>query len=264
MPTYALLGATGATGSAILRCLLEQPPKDLALNILVRNKAKLDKAFPLLQTTEAFAIDVTEGTPSDGAALQRSLKGASVVFMCIATNVSTRGVSLSYDTTRAIIDALEALREEQGTSYIKPTILQLRTASLNEVFIAHHSWQQRFGCTAASFCLHYVYSDLDRAAKLLQSSAASMPECLDYVFVDPPALHDADGTTRTGYELVMKGEGTDGVSYADLGAAFCEIAEKREKFLGQGVGVSATGKVNETWGVLIGYLSGGVKARFFG
>lgn len=244
----------------MLRYLLEAPPKALALNIFVRNKAKLDKAFPGLERG-TMPISVIEGTPGDVNALQRSLKGASVVFMCIATNVSKPGTTVAYDTTASIIDALRVLQRTQGTSYTKPTILQLRTASLNKTFVSHYSWLQYH---AIWFCLYYCYADLDRAAKLLRSTAANTPELLNYVFVDPPALHDADGTTRTGHELVTEREGSSGVNYADLGAAFCEIAEKRDQFKGRGVGVSATGKVNETWGVLIGYLSAGAKARVFG
>lgn len=262
MPTYALLGATGSTGSAILRCLLEEPPKDLTLNIFVRNKAKLTKAFPGLENTTAFSANVIEGTPSDNVALQQSLKGANVVFMCIATNESTRGMTMSYDTTTAITNALKALQQEQGaSSYTKPTILLLRSATLNETFVAHYSW---FQYHAVWFALNYVYSDLDRAGKLLESSAADSPELLEFIFVDPPSIHDPDGTTRTGHKLYTTGKGTSVLSYADLGAAFCEVAERRNEFKGQGVGVSATGHVNETWNVLFKYLSGGAKARIFG
>ena len=49
MPTYTLLGATGSTGSAILRCLLSQPPRDLTLKVLVRTKSKLLTLFPGLE-----------------------------------------------------------------------------------------------------------------------------------------------------------------------------------------------------------------------
>lgn len=258
MPTYALLGATGSTGSAILHCLLEQPPKDLTLNIFVRNKAKLVKAFPGLENTAAFAVKVIEGSPNNTTALQESLKGASVIFMCIATNESKRGTSVAYDTTTAIIDALILLQKEQDASaYTKPAILFLRSTSLNETFAGHYSWLQYY---VIWFCLNYVYSDLDRAAKLLPES----PELLEYVYVDPPAIHDPDGTMRTGHELYTTGAGTPGLNYADLGAAFCEIAERRDEFVGQGVGVAATGHVRETWAVNIGYLSRGAKARVFG
>ena len=34
------------------------------------------------------------------------------------------------------------------------------------------------------------------------------------------------------------------LSYADLGVAFCEIAERRDEFAGMGVGVFRTGEIN--------------------
>ena len=52
--------------------------------------------------------------------------------------------------------------------------------------------------------------------------------------------------------------------YADLGAAFCEVAERREEFKGQAVLVSSVGEVTETWGVLAGYLSQGAVGRVWG
>lgn len=262
MPTYALLGATGGTGSAILRCLLEEPPQNLTLNVFIRNKAKLIKAFPDLESTTAFTLNIIEGLPTESTSLQRSLKGADVVFMCIATNESKPGMSIAYDTASLVVAALQDLRKEVGASYTTPTILQLRTASLNETFVAHYPWlQHKF----IFFCLHHVYEDLDRGCKLLQSAAAETPGLLDYIFADPPAIHDPDGTTRTGHKLVFKAEDQPPcLSYADLGAGMCELAERREEFKGMGVGVAATGKVNETWGILAGYLGAGARARVIG
>ena len=52
--------------------------------------------------------------------------------------------------------------------------------------------------------------------------------------------------------------------YADLGAAFCEVAERRAEFREQAVLVSSVGKVTETWGILAGYLSRGAKGRVWG
>ncbi len=105
MPTYALLGATGSTGSAILRCLLSQPPKHLTLNIFVRSRSKLRKAFPDLESTTAFKANIIEGIPSDTTATQECLKDVNVVMACIGSNYSTPGISLIYDTATAIIDA---------------------------------------------------------------------------------------------------------------------------------------------------------------
>ncbi len=262
MPVYALLGATGATGTAILRCLLSESPADLRLNIFVRSKGKLLKAFPQLQSTSAFPLNIIEGPITDQAALQQCLEDSDVIFMCIATNISAPGTSVSYDTASAIIDSLSALRQNQYTTYKAPTILQLRSASLNTNLSVT-------GSGFVHFCLYYVYADLEHACTLYETTAKDLPGLLDYVYVDPPAIHDADGTERTGYRLLTpETQRTEpystSLSYADLGAAFCEVAERREEFLGQSVVVSATGKVKETWGVLLGYIFQGAKGRLFG
>ncbi|MCJ1396245.1 hypothetical protein MMC18_009134 [Xylographa bjoerkii] len=261
MATYALLGATGSTGSAILRCLLEKPPPRLKLQIFVRSKSKLLNAFPDIEGKAPFTVDIIEGTPDDSAALQKCLQGANVVFMCIATNQCTRGLSICYDTTSAIVDALKVLRQKQASSYAVPTILQLRSVNSNptlapkESVIAH---------SIIRYCLYYVYADLDRGCELLTKTKTEDPALLDYIFVDPPGLHDADGTTRTGHELLVTELPKMNLSYADLGAAFCEVAERRNEFKGMGVAVSATGPVNLTSSTLLGYVLTGLKARWIG
>lgn len=261
MPTYALLGATGSTGSAILRCLLSQPPKHLTLNIFVRSKSKLRKAFPDLESTTAFKTNVIEGIPSDATATQKCLEDVDVVMACIGSNYSTPGISLIYDTATAIIDALEVHRKTRGSAYQTPTIIQLRTASLNPIYEAALPWLAR---QLVSFCFYYIYEDLDRACKRLASSAEDSPGLLDYIFIDPPAIHDADGTTPTGYKLILDEKQDGALSYADLGAAFCEVAERRDEFVGKAVGVTATGTVNLTVGTLVGYMVTGAKGRIWG
>jgi len=261
MPTYALLGATGSTGSAIVRSLLSKSPKDLTLNIFVRSRSKLLKAFPDLESKTAFKINFFEGTPSDTTATQECLKDVDVVMACIGSNLSTPGITIIYDTATAIIDALEVHRKTQGSAYRTPTIIQLRSVSLNPTYKAATPWLAHKFVT---FCFHYVYADLDRACKLFASTAASSPGLLNYIFVDPPSIHDADGTTPTGYELMLDGKQEPALSYADLGAAFCELAERKDEFAGKEVCVSATGAVNLTWGVLVGYMATGIKGRIWG
>ncbi|MCJ1435053.1 hypothetical protein MMC27_004423 [Xylographa pallens] len=261
MATYALLGATGGTGSAILRYLLEAPPPRLQLQIFVRSKSKLLKAFPNLESKPPFRVAITEGTPDDPAALQTCLRGASVVFMCIATNQCTPGLSICYDTTSAIIGALKALRQEQAASYAAPTILQLRSVNSNPTLAPKGS---AIGHAVIRYCLHYVYADLERGCDLLAQTAADDPALLDYVFVDPPGLHDVDGTTRTGHELLVTELPKMNLSYADLGAAFCEVAERRKEFKGMGVAVSATGPVTLTSSTLVGYVLTGLRSRWLG
>ena len=264
MPTYALLGATGSTGSAILRSLLSQPPKDLTLNAFARSKAKLLTAFPELEKSDGsngFNINIIEGLPSDEAKMQECLNDADVVMTCIASNYSSPGMSLIYDTTAAIVAALKREQESLGADYKPPTIIQLRSISLNPILSAVEPW---FARNMASFAFYYVYKDLERAGDLLVGSAAAEPKLLDYIFVDPPSIHDADGTTPTGYKLVLEPPLEQVLSYADLGKAFCEVAGRRDEFLGRGIGVSATGHVQQTWGTLMGYMAAGIKGRILG
>ena len=257
MPTYALLGATGSTGSAILRHLFSHPDEDITLNVFVRSRARLEEAFPNIDMTTTFQINFFQGTPNDTAVLQQCLKDVDVVMACIGSNVSTPGISLITDTANAIISALKFHQQAQGSAYDPPTIIQLRSLSLNPVLKARQPYLAQI---MAPFCFHYVYADLEQACNLFANS----PELLSYIFIDPPSIHDAGGKTPTGYRLVLDEDQAPAISYSDLGAAFCEVAERREEFRGKSIGVTATGAVNETWGVLMGYMASGAKGRIWG
>jgi oxidoreductase AflX len=261
MPTHALLGATGATGSAVLRCYLDVPPKDLTLNIFIRSKEKLLKAFPNLESTSSIRISITEAPLTDNQALQTCLRGAEVVHMCIATNDAKPGNSVSQDGAHAITAALTALEATQPSSYVKPTILVIRAAPLNPEVEGH---MPALVSRWLWFVLYHVYSDLEKASKIYENATMGL---LDYVFVDPPALFDAEGPERTGHRLILggdTGEASAGVNYADLGAAFVEIADRKAEFVGKSVGVSATGKVREEWRTLLWYQLVDLKGRVWG
>jgi hypothetical protein len=264
MPTYALLGATGSTGSAIIQQLLVQPPKDLTLKVFVRSPAKLRKAFPDIDRTTVFKVEITEGTPSDSAALQSCLRGADVIFACIGTNESTPNVSIIHETADAVVKALEARKTSEGTDYKAPTLIQLRSMSVNKTLSKHEPYLLR---NMVWFCFYYAYSDIVRACEQVIEPAAAR-SVLKYIYVDPPALHDPDRTAPpTGHELLMEdgGRAPKGeITYADLGAAFCEAAERREELAGKAVAPSATGPVKLTWGILMGYMVTGIKGRVWG
>jgi hypothetical protein len=264
MPTHALLGATGATGSAILRALLANPPPNFHLNILVRSKSKLFKAFPDLENTTSIKLAITEAQVSDTKAMTAVLRSAEVIHMVVATNESSPGCHIAQDAAAAVITALRTLSAEQGEKYIMPTVLVIRTASLSPAFQQQQGWLlHKF----VWFALYHCYTDLDLACKQYAEVAVAEKGLLEYIYVDPPAIHDADGTAPTGYELIVdssKGKQSDCLNYADLGVAFVEIAVRKNEFLRASVAVSATGKVKETWGTLAGYLAWGVKGRVVG
>lgn len=264
MPRYALLGATGSTGKAVLNSLLSQqqqpPPLDLELHILVRSKEKLLKQIPSLSetltTNQPFPIKIFEGNVTDPVNLQKCLEGAEVVFVCVAQNYGTRETSIANDTATILIESLKKLQSQQGPAYKKTTIIQNRSTTLNPALSAHApSLIHAF----VYFCLYYIYSDLERACENYQLAAKEDPQLLDYIFVDAPTLHD--DPHRTGYRLISDEKQSDVLGYADLGDAFCEIASRRGELVFLGVGVSATGKVKTDWGTILRYLFFGLRTR---
>jgi hypothetical protein len=256
MPTYALLGATGATGSSVLCHLLQTQPADLVINVLVRSKPKLLQAFPgLLESPSSQPqVHVVQGDCTDNAALDECLRSASVVFMCVAQNSSAAGTSICADTAAAVIDALRRRRRAEGRRRYQPcTAIQLRSASLNSVLAAQ---VPRAVHALVCFCLSAAYADLRRACEH-HYPRAHREDLLRYVLVDPPTLHDARGATRTGHRLILAEAQSTALSYADLGAALCEVAERGAEFQSRAVGVTATGHVRQNWAVLVGYLIDG-------
>ena len=238
------------------------------MNLFVRSASKLHAIFPDLESKNGLTVNIFTGIASDTAELSACLENADVVFACIGSNYSTYGQSIIRDTAAAVIDALESLRRKspinRNGTWKAPTVIQLRSASLNPALSMMVPW---YGRMMAHFCFYYNYADLDRASALLASAADGASPLLQYILVDPPSIHDPQGTQATGYRLILSDDKdlkqTPVLSYADLGVAFCECAERREELKGREVGVSATGKVKETWNVLIWYILAGAKGRIW-
>ncbi|EME42945.1 hypothetical protein DOTSEDRAFT_153162 [Dothistroma septosporum NZE10] len=265
MVRYALMGATGATGTAILRHLLQEPANDQNVNVYVRSKAKLLDKFPDLETQAPFPTKIYEGSNTDRTVLKQCLHDVDVICMCIATNVSTPGESRFTDTANAVTDALLDLKKEQASSYKTPSILILRASILNPTFSpARKGYFESF----LMYCLHHLYNNMNAANEIYEAKARETPGLLNIIYVDPPGIHDNDGTNPTGYELLLAPPADRtpvfNLSYADLGIAFCEIARRREEFNGKGVGVFGTGEIKLTWPILMGHLSQGLRGRVLG
>ncbi|KAL4789035.1 hypothetical protein BDV19DRAFT_397541 [Aspergillus venezuelensis] len=250
MSTYAVLGATGATGSSALRHLLHNHPKIGRINVLARSPSKLLQAFPGLDRRRSPTIHIYEGNSTNAEALDACLDNASVLFMCVAQNDSPIGTTLVQDTVAAVIEALQR-RQGHGQPG-KCTVIQLRSASLNPALAVQ---VPRLAHRLVSFCLFAGYQDLRRACSLYEEAARA--NVLDFVLVDPPTLHHAQGTEPTGHRLIATEKQAICLSYADLGVALCEIADRASEFHGRAVGVTATGPVKRTWGVLVGFLMRG-------
>ncbi|KAF9734849.1 hypothetical protein PMIN06_000686 [Paraphaeosphaeria minitans] len=257
MPTHVLLGATGSTGSAVLHYLLETRPQDLCLNIFVRNKEKLLAAFPQLLKASRPEIHIYTAPITDAETLTDCLRNAEVIYNCIAANTPARGMDIAQSAAASIINVLQN-RQNEGQQP-PPLLLMNRTMSLN-TNVSHQ--MPPFVRAVVQFFLYHLYADVEKAADLYKQAAEAERPVLKYVYMDAPGLHDSDSMERTGHQLVLKQEVTsDGLNYADFGAAWVEAVERRSEVENRQVAVTATGHVRTQYWVLIRYNWQGLLAR---
>jgi len=257
MPIHTILGATGGVGSAVLRGLLSSQIPDLRINILVRSKSKLLEAFPQLESSSSATITIFEGSISNEDTLKACIKGASTIYLCVATNHASRKVDIAATTAACLVAALGQLRKDQGSEYKKPVVLFNRSAAVNsEVQIPIPGFAKRF----MVFAIWAIYSDLLEAEALYTN--AKKDGLLTLITADGPGLMDPKGLEATGYTFVERGKISAGLNYADFGKAIVELGQRHEEFGGKVVGVSATGAVRVVIFANIWIILLGLKSRF--
>lgn len=216
MPSYAILGATGSTGQALLRHLTSSSSSsDTRINAYARSRAKLEKMSPGLITKSN--IQIFEGSLDNIPLLASCLSGVSTAFVVIGTNVSYPGTRIVQDAAHSVVAALCHLRSQDSSSSI-PRILILTSAGINPR--AHES-----GGAVFHWLLHkalsYSYEDL----KLAQSYLQLHRSWLRAVFVQPGGLSN---DVAKGYRLCTEGNVRGFISYADVAAGMVDIAERSE------------------------------------
>lgn len=236
--TYAILGATGSTGSELLKLLL--PGNDIKLNVYARSRSKLHALGP----DSADSAHVTEyiGDLEDKQLLKDCLRGATVIFSTVAQNNNEPGCSIAQRTSYVIVSALEALRAEakdNGETWKSPTLVFLSSSALNPVLMA--SFPKLLEYILHSAC-YYVYRDLRLATDYLRS----VP-WIRLMVVQPGAIvHDRSFGVR-----LSETEVSQRVSYADVAVAMVAMAEGkirsddsigiRERWVGKEVGIVSLG-----------------------
>lgn len=121
MPTYAILGATGKIGGALVD-LLVQDPKTY-INPYVRSKAKLLTQEPAIENAQN--VKIFEGSLSDVSFLAFTLvPDVDAAFYVLAINENTPGTCIAQDTVNSIIAAL-CYNREKNIDYKPPKIIVL-------------------------------------------------------------------------------------------------------------------------------------------
>ena len=199
------------------------------------------------ENIQSFVGDLTSAN-----LLKECLQNVDVIFSAVAQNYNEPGCSVAQRTAHTIVDALEALRKEEGSSFKCPILVFLSSASLNPTF-----WNAQPGL--AHFVLergcHYIYGDLRKSIEFLKEQS-----WIPLITAEPPGLTD---DISRGYEL-SENEVTPGLSYDDLARGMVQMAEEEggHRWVGKGVTVKATGSVKMNYLVLVRYLMVGLVAYY--
>lgn len=186
---------------------------------------------------------VIEGDLTTTSALERAVSNTAIVYMCIGNNESGPGSDTCQRAARAIAHALEDISStSSSTGFTRPTVLVLRSYALNPDLAKHHP---RIPHAAITFAFSHAMLDLEKSCAVYFH--AQQQDLAHVIYVDPPAIHNPELKTGTGYRLILDDAQTAAINYADLGAAFIEIASRAEEYRGLGVGVTDAGNMAADW-----------------
>lgn len=221
MLSYAVLGATGTTGGAIVKLLSQR--ENVSIHAFVRSAKKLEAQEPDLLASKR--LHIFEGQMKDTQMLAKCIHGTRAVFICIAASENVPYCTIAQDVARAVIAAMKELRAEYPDHPL-PRLIQLSSSSIDEKLseslpsIAHAilyrgNW--------------WIYEDL----KIARNMLASEP-WIDCTYMMPGGLIQAP---QTGHKLSTEKQQTF-LGWLDLAAGMIEVAdEKSEVWRGKNVSV---------------------------
>ncbi|KAL9094349.1 MAG: hypothetical protein Q9165_003490 [Trypethelium subeluteriae] len=211
MVTYAVLGATGNCGTALIRVLLQRP--EARIHAYCRNKIKLLRLVPELASSKM--AEIFEGSIQDVDLLASCVRDCRTIFMVVSTNDNIPGCRLSQDTAIGVISALERYKKVEGVRV--PKLVLLSSATIDDQFSSHVPYLLRQILLRSA---SNVYNDLRKTEELLRAQE----NWLTTVFVKPGAL---SMDQQRGHALSLTEEESP-VSYLDLAAAMVEAADDQD------------------------------------
>ena len=226
MHTYAILGATGSTGSELVKLLLQRP--DIQLHLYVRSPDRLKSKFPKIASNPK--VKIFPGSITDTSLLAGCLSGCDAIFSTVATNSNDPSCSVARTIAHSTVTALEQLRREAGSDWKSPRVIWLSSASVNFPPAA-----KRVNPVIKMIlyrAIWYVYEDLRMAEEYFKAEAPWIP----LTRVCPGGLipEEPQGVTVGPTEQSMT------IGYPDLAAGMVMMAED-EKSVGQSWGLASKG-----------------------
>ena len=218
MATYAVLGATGHCGTALIDNLLRT--EGAQINAYCRNKTKLIQKTPQVATNKR--VQIYQGSIYDIDLLADCIRGTRAIFHVVATNDNVPGCNVGLETAKNIVSALEKLKtasRNEGSSpdVPPPKIILLSSGTIDDHLSRHEPWWLRsILLTSAS----HVYADLRRTEAYLRAEQ----DVVKTVFIKPGGL---SVDVQRGHQLDLDHDESF-VSYLDLAAGMIEAADDQE------------------------------------
>lgn len=209
MNSYAIFGATGNTGTALIKNLLRDP--NAQIHAFCRSQSKLNRLLP--ETADNSKVTVFEGSINDIDLLSSCVRGCRAVFLCVATNTNLPGCSLALDTAQSAVKALEKNRQAHPSQRV-PKIVMLSSVTEDPHMCRNVPPLVLWFIKRAE---SNVYADLSRAREFL----CTKEDWLTSIFVMPGAISPDE---QRGHALTFDGEDKP-ISYLDLAAGMIEAAD---------------------------------------
>lgn len=131
--TYAIVGATGNCGTALIKILLQR--EGVLIHAYCRNRAKL---LRLLQDVDySGRVTIFEGSMHNVELLGSCLHGCRAAFLVASTNDNIPGCRVGQDTAVSIIKALKSVRISAPATLVMPKLVLLSSATIDKNFSRH-------------------------------------------------------------------------------------------------------------------------------
>jgi len=236
--TYAILGATGQTGSEIVKALL---PTSAHLNIYARSLPRLQAQFPSIQSAPNVTLFI--GDLSNKDLLASCLSNADVVFSSVAQNRNEPGLSVAQQTALAIIQALEPRRSTERL----PTVVFLSSGAVMPDKNAEQN--NTFAQRLVHWCIYWVYTDLEKSFELFKAN----PWVPVIIAAASALVHG------TGHEVKLvddKEAASLLITYTDLATGMIMMGDEGERWHGKHVAMWVNGgkKIGGNPAALLRYL----------
>ena len=177
-----MLGATGATGSLVLRRLLENQEPVIAL---VRSPAKLSAL-----AQEFNNLEVVEGTALNSSELSETLKECKAVISCLGHTLDFKGIygkprKLVADSVKKVCGAIKEINPETPVKFI----LMNTTGFRNKQVDAPFGFRERIIIALVRLMVP-PHTDNEAAANYLLEVVGEQCKVIDWVIVRPDSLVD--------------------------------------------------------------------------